>query len=235
MIDLRGFNRSQYAAFYEDELPLMFITHRTEKYTEEEQTKMALKGGCTWIQLRMKENLNLETAKKIVKMVGFSNRVCIDDDLEIAIKSGAFTVHLGKNDMPVSEAWRIIFERYYDDLFLVGATANTFEDIVEANRQGASYVGLGPYRFTETKKNLSPILGLEGYERIMKQCREAGLKIPIFAIGGIRYEDIDPLMETGITGIAVSSAITQAPDPVKEMKRFCSRIKYYVKQRGHFD
>lgn len=117
-------------------------------------------------------------------MVGFSNRVCIDDDLEIAIKSGAFTVHLGKNDMPVSEAWRIIFERYYDDLFLVGATANTFEDIVEANRQGASYVGLGPYRFTETKKNLSPILGLEGYERIMEQCREAGLKIPIFAIGG---------------------------------------------------
>ena len=144
MIDLRGFNRSQYAAFYEDELPLMFITHLTAKYTEEEQTKMALKGGCTWIQLRMKENLNLETAKRIVKMVGFSNRVCIDDDLEIAIKSGAFTVHLGKNDMPVSEAWRIIFERYYDDLFLVGATANTFEDIVEANRQGASYVGLGP-------------------------------------------------------------------------------------------
>jgi len=57
----------------------------------------------------------------------------------------------------------------------------------------------------------------------MEQCREAGLKIPIFAIGGIRYEDIDPLMETGITGIAVSSAITQAPDPVKEMKRQTKR------------
>ena len=107
---------------------------------------------------------------------------------------------------------------------------NTFEDIVEADRQGASYIGLGPYRFTETKKNLSPILGLEGYKRIMEQCREAGLKIPIFAIGGIRYEDIAPLMSTGITGIAVSSAITQAPDPVKEMERFCLIIKKYSKQ-----
>lgn len=222
---------SQYVCFEEgDGLPLMFITHRTEKYTEEDQVRMAIQGGCDWIQIRMKEDLTLEAAKKLVRLAGLSCRVCIDDDLEIAIQSGAFTVHLGKNDMPVSEAWKIIYQRGYDDLFVVGATANTFEDIVEANRQGASYVGLGPYRFTETKKNLSPILGLEGYERIMDQCREAGLEIPVFAIGGIRYEDIAPLMSTGITGIAVSSAITSAANPVKEMERFCSKIKKYMKK-----
>lgn len=221
----------RYAIFGEDNgLPLMFITHPTEKYTEEDQIRMALQGGCNWIQIRMKDNLTLEAATQLVRLAGPSCMVCIDDDLEIAIQSGASSVHLGKKDMPVKEAWDIICERGYDDIFLVGATANTFEDIVEADKQGASYVGLGPYRFTETKKNLSPILGLEGYERIMEQCREAGLKIPVFAIGGIRYEDIDPLMSTGITGIAVSSAITGADDPVKEMKRFCSKIKKYMKK-----
>ncbi|MCD8269504.1 MAG: thiamine phosphate synthase [Parabacteroides sp.] len=224
-------NRSQYACFEgDDSAPIMFITHPSERYTEEQQVLMAQEGGCTWIQIRMKENLTLEAATKLVRLVEFSNRACIDDDLEIAIKSGAFTVHLGKNDMPVDEAWKIIFQRGYDDLFLVGATANTFEDIVDADRRGASYIGLGPYRFTETKKNLSPILGLEGYERIMGQCREAGLKIPVIAIGGIRYEDIGPLMNTGIAGIAVSSAITQAPDPVKEMKRFCAKLLQYTKK-----
>ena len=222
---------SRYACFTEENtLPLMFITHRTEKYTEEDQVKIALEGGCNWIQIRMKDNLTLEAAEKLVHLAGSSCRVCIDDNLEIAIKSKALTVHLGKKEMPVSDAWKIIRQQGYGDLFLVGATANTFEDIVEADRQGASYIGLGPYRFTETKKNLSPILGLEGYKRIMEQCREAGLKIPIFAIGGIRYEDIAPLMSTGITGIAVSSAITQAPDPVKEMERFCLIIKKYSKQ-----
>ena len=113
--------------------------------------------------------------------------------------------------MPVSEAWRRIIEKGQEELFLVGATANTFEDILKADREGASYIGLGPYRYTETKKNLSPILGLEGYRKIIGQCREAGLEIPIFAIGGIEFEDIAPLMETGIEGIAVSGERSSTP------------------------
>lgn len=223
---------NKYAYFDEEDGPLMFITNHNDKYTEEQQIRMAMDGGCTWIQLRMKERLTLDVASELRRMALFKDmdtRICIDDDLEIAIRSGANTVHLGKNDMSVSEAWKIINQRGRDDLFLVGATANTFEDIVEADRQGASYIGLGPYRFTETKKNLSPILGVEGYERIMEQCRYAGIKIPVFAIGGIQYEDIGPLMNTGITGIAVSSAITQAKDPMNEIKRFKAKIAKYRK------
>lgn len=223
----------QYAYFDEEEGPLMFITNHNGKYTEEQQICMAMDGGCDWIQLRMKERLTLDVAKKLVKMALLKNmntRICINDDLEIAIQSEANTVHLGKNDMSVSDAWRIIYQCSLGDDFLVGATANTFEDIVEADRQGASYIGLGPYRFTETKKNLSPILGVEGYERIMDQCRDAGIEIPVFAIGGIQYEDIGPLMTTGITGIAVSSAITQAKDPVNEIKRFRAKISKYRKK-----
>ena len=177
--------RGRYACFTGTNR-LMFITHRTDKYTELDEVKMVTKGGCTWVQLRMKENLNLEVAKAVAH----------------------FT----------------IIEKGKEDLFLVGATANTFEDILKADREGASYIGLGPYRYTETKKNLSPVLGLEGYRKIMEQCREAGLEIPIFAIGGIEFEDIAPLMETGIEGIAVSGAIINAEDPVEETRRFIREI-----------
>lgn len=69
---------------------------------------------------------------------------CLDDDLEMAFKAGIHCVHLGKNDIPVSEAWHRIIEKGKEDLFLVGATANTFEDILKADREGASYIGLGP-------------------------------------------------------------------------------------------
>ena len=179
--------RGRYACFTGTNR-LMFITHRTNKYTELDEVKMVTKGGCTWVQLRMKENLNLEVAKAIAHFTLFDCDTdcacCLDDDLEMAFKAGIHCVHLGKNDIPVSEAWHRIIEKGKEDLFLVGATANTFEDILKADREGASYIGLGPYRYTETKKNLSPVLGLEGYRKIMEQCREAGLEIPIFAIGG---------------------------------------------------
>ena len=74
---------------------------------------------------------------------------------------------------------------------------------------------------------MSPILGLEGYRKIIAQCKEAGIDIPIFAIGGITLEDVGPLMETGITGIAVSGAIINAPDPVEETRRFIEEINKY--------
>lgn len=207
---------------------LMLITQRTEKYTELDEVKMAIRGGCNWIQLRMKENLNLEVAKAVGRVAlldgGMDCVCCLNDNLEMAFKAGIHAVHLGKNDMPVEEAWKRIIEKGKGDLFQVGATANTFEDILEADARGATYVGLGPYRFTETKKQLSPILGLEGYRKIMKQCEDAGVRIPIIAIGGIRLEDVDALMDTGIAGIAVSGAIVNAPDPVKETRRFIQEI-----------
>ena len=210
---------------------LMFITHRTEKYTELDQTRMVLKGGCSWIQLRMKDSLNLETAKAIRQFVyehnPTKNVLCIDDNLQVALDCHAHAVHLGKNDMPVSMAWEMVREYRMLGTFIVGATANTFEDIKRAVAENASYIGLGPFRFTRTKKNLSPVLGFEGYRKIVQQCREAHYNIPIFAIGGICIEDVASLMETGITGIAVSSAITSAEDPVQETRRFLEEINKY--------
>ena len=96
---------------------------------------------------------------------------------------------------------------------LIGATANTADDVRAAVRAGADYIGWGPFRFTTTKARLSPILGLEGYERVVGECRRDGFVPPIVAIGGITPDDIDPLMATGIAGIALSGAILSAPDP----------------------
>ncbi|MDR1739387.1 MAG: thiamine phosphate synthase, partial [Bacteroidales bacterium] len=108
---------------------------------------------------------------------------------------------------------------------ITGGTANTFSDIEKHYADGANYVGVGPFRFTETKKNLSPVLGLQGYEDIVLQCNKAGIDIPIFAIGGIRIEDIPTLMRTGIYGIAISSLILDSNNPVETAKNLVNLVR----------
>ena len=109
--------------------------------------------------------------------------------------------------MPVDEARRLLGPD-----FIIGGTANTFEDIERLYRQGANYIGCGPFRYTTTKKNISAILGIEGNGGV-------GIKLPMVAIGGILYDDIPEIMQTGVTGIAVSGAVLNAENPVEEMKR----------------
>lgn len=210
---------------------LMFITHRTADHTEAEEIKMVLDGGCQWVQLRMKDDMNIFTAREISGLISVHETkctYCINDNIQIALRCGATAVHLGKEDCTVADAWKKADELLSpNENFYIGATANTFEDICRAVGQGASYIGLGPFRHTETKKKLSPVLGLEGYRKIVNQCKEAGFNIPIFAIGGICLEDVAELMQTGITGIAVSGAIIHAADPVEETRRFINEINKY--------
>ncbi|WP_308262191.1 thiamine phosphate synthase, partial [Prevotella sp.] len=103
-------------------------------------------------------------------------------------------------------------------------TANTFEDVERLWRQGANYIGCGPYRFTTTKKNLSPVLGLDGYRHIISKMKAHDINLPVVAIGGILQPDIKDVMATGVSGIAVSGAILNAENPVKEMKRFIDSL-----------
>lgn len=208
----------------------MFVTHPTPRYDELEEIRQVLEGGCTWVQLRMKGTLDLATARSAAALcASYSPErvLCIDDDPAIALASGAQAVHLGKNDKPVAEAWQEIGEKRKKEGFLIGATANTLQDMRRAAAAGASYIGLGPYRFTETKKNLSPVLGAEGYRKLITAAREAGIGLPVFAIGGIRLEDVALLMEAGVDGVAVSGAIAGAPDPAEATRRFLEEINNY--------
>jgi thiamine-phosphate pyrophosphorylase len=144
----------------------------------------------------------------------------IDDRVELVKEIGADGVHLGKNDMPINEARKVLGES-----FIIGGTANTFEDVKAHYEASANYIGCGPFRFTTTKKNLSPVLGLDGYRNIINQMRDADIHLPIIAIGGITAEDIPAIIQTGINGIALSSTILRAANPIEEMKRIINITK----------
>ncbi len=202
---------------------LQFITHYTEKYSYLDSARMALEGGCRWIQLRMKDAGKeeiLPIATEIRKLCNDCGAIfIIDDHVELVRQLGADGVHLGKNDMPVDEARKILGPD-----IIIGGTANTIEDIIRLHKQGADYIGCGPFRFTTTKKNLSPILGLDGYKSIVLKMKELGITLPIVAIGGITVEDIPAVMGTGVSGIALSGAILGAPDPVEMTARIIETI-----------
>lgn len=197
---------------------LQFITHHTDRYSYLDSARIALDGGCRWVQLRMKgadESLLEQTAITMQRMCReYGATFIIDDNVALAKRVGADGVHLGKNDMPIAEAREIL-----GDSFIIGGTVNTFEDVLH-HLQGATpdYFGCGPYRYTSTKANLAPILGIEGYRGVIQQMRNNDIEIPIVAIGGIRKEDIPQLLECGVGGIALSGSILMADNPVKEMK-----------------
>lgn len=197
---------------------IQFISHFNDKYSYLDSIRLALEGGCRWVQLRMKD----ATEEEFIRNAQEARKLCdryqatfiIDDHVELVRECHADGVHLGKNDMPIAEARRILG----DDL-IIGGTANTFEDVLSHYRSSANYIGCGPFRFTTTKKGLSPILGLEGYQDIVTKMKSQGIDIPIVAIGGITFADIPSIMQTGVNGIALSGTVLNAPDPVQEMKR----------------
>ena len=203
---------------------LQFISHHTEQYSYLDSIAIAIEGGCKWVQLRMKGATTEEmkpivlTAQQMCRKAGAT--FIVDGSVELVAAIKADGVHLGKNDMPIAQARALLGKD-----FIIGGTANTPEDVRSHWMAGADYVGCGPYRFTTTKTGLSPILGIDGYKRIMaslgslpardKQTRP----FPIVAIGGIRADDIPEILATGVDGIALSSAVLTAPDPVAEMRR----------------
>lgn len=194
---------------------LQFITHYTEQYTYAESARMALEGGCRWIQLRMKNASREEWLQTGAEVEALCRRYgatfIIDDHVDIVKILNADGVHLGKNDMPIDEARRILGPGH-----IIGGTANTIEDVEMHARRGADYIGCGPYRFTTTKERLAPVLGTEGYRMIMAGMKSRGLRLPVVAIGGITRNDIPQLLQTGIDGIALSGTILRATDPVEE-------------------
>ena len=169
----------------------------------------ALDNGCEWIQMRFKNQnalavFNLAEAVKIVCKEYLATFI-INDNVHLAKQLDLDGVHLGLSDMSVEEAKLILGKTK-----IIGGTANTFKDVLQRTTENCDYIGLGPFQFTTTKQNLSPILGVEGYRSIIKQMKIKNIQIPIYAIGGITLENVEDLMETGIHGIAVSGLITHS-------------------------
>ncbi len=187
--------------------------------TTPEQAEQACSAGADWIQLRLK-NKSYEDWKVIALETqtvcrSYQARLIMNDNVHLAGEIGSDGLHLGKEDMPVLEARKLLGNE-----IIIGGTANTLEDILMHHQSGASYIGLGPFRFTTTKEKLSPVLGLAGYTSLMTALQQQSVTIPVIAIGGITIEDVPDLLKTGIHGIAVSSAITLAPDPAAQTRLF---------------
>lgn len=190
---------------------IQFITDAKDSDSLLEQVQEIADSKINWLQFRMKNESferKLFLGKKVKEICQKTNtKLIINDDVILAKELNADGVHLGLSDMNPIEARKILGKD-----IIIGATCNTIDHIKERALQEVDYIGLGPFRFTNTKKNLSPILGLEGYEAIIDKMNLSNIHIPIIAIGGIRTEDIKSLKETGIHGIAISSLLTKEID-----------------------
>ena len=203
---------------------LLFITQQTEEYSHKSSAALALKHGCRQIQLRNKEekdSLKAEITARWIKLYCdyYNADLYINDDVELCQIIGAKGVHLGKDDMSPIKARSILGKD-----FVIGGTANTFDDILRLHDSGVDYIGLGPFRFTSTKVNLSPVLGIEGYESIINLCLERDINTPIIAVGGITLKDIEKILNVGVAGVAMSSAILNAKNHKREIAKIIKTI-----------
>jgi len=183
----------------------------------------ALDAGCDWIQMRfknqtMQDTFTLAEAVKFLCEEYLANFI-VNDNLYLAQQVAADGVHLGLLDMKINEARAIL-----GNTKIIGGTANTYKDIENHVKNGCDYIGLGPFRFTDTKEKLSPILGLSGYYEILQKLKSNKIEIPIYAIGGITLKDINPLMETGIHGIAISGMITKSDKQKKLIQQLNEKL-----------
>lgn len=208
-----------------------FITNQWSPISIEQQVEKACRGGCGWIQLRLKDQDESKWPEVLTNVraicQAYGAFLIINDHVEMALKSHADGVHVGKEDMCPDKARQILVEHS-----IVGGTANTLEDIRALHRKGIDYIGLGPFRQTDTKQKLSPVLGIEGYKRIIHQMKRENIALPVIAIGGIEVGDIPRIMQTGVHGIALSSAIAHHKDPeaiARQIHTFITQEVYHAK------
>ena len=193
------------------------------KQTLPEQIEDALKGGATIVQLREKK-LDVDNfVEEAIQVRELCHRyhvpLIINDNVDVAIKSGADGVHVGIEDAPVSE----IRKRVSAD-FIIGATCKTVEQAKIAEAAGADYMGVGAVFPSPTKTNAVRITN--------EQLREivSSVSIPAVAIGGISYDNVCEMKSSSVSGVAVVSAIFGAEDIEKATALLKERVKTVVEE-----
>jgi len=203
---------------------LHYITQNLESATHAQLSEEACLAGADWIQLRVKNRSAEEWKRIALETLAVCKKhhakLIINDNVLLAKEIGAHGVHLGKEDMSTDEARKILGRE-----FIIGGTANTFEDIKTHAAAKVNYVGLGPLRFTSTKEKLSPVLGIEGYKKILTQCKHQNILLPIIAIGGITETDVEEILNCGLYGVAVSGAITNSKNKHLKISNFKTALK----------
>ncbi|NMM47729.1 thiamine phosphate synthase [Marinigracilibium pacificum] len=179
-----------------------------------ENIRKACAEGIELVQLRLKnyDETTILNVARIAREItsSYQTKLIINDYFKVAATIKADGVHLGKTDTCPD-----IAREYLEDWQIIGGTANTLDDCNSLINKKINYIGLGPFQFTTTKDNLSPVLGSQGYRVI---CQSLNSPIPIIAIGGITLNDVPSILETGVYGIAVSGEITKNFNNVSKLR-----------------
>lgn len=190
---------------------LHYISQGRSTKEQLENIQQACSSGVELVQLRIK-NASDKTILKLAQeareiTAHFQTRLILNDHYKIAKEVKADGVHLGKTDSCPIEARKYIYTWQ-----IIGGTANTLDDCQALSTKQVDYISLGPFRHTETKDNLPQVLGLAGFEAITTVLQT---ETPILGVGGITTNDVTDILETGISGIAVSGAITRDFNRIK--------------------
>lgn len=203
---------------------LHYLTQDLPNRSHAEQTQIACEAGANWIQYRCLSKTDEEMIPEIHHVAAICDdwgaTLILTDHYHLLDKVDAQGVHM--EDMQADFA--AIREVITDEKTL-GASANSFEDIQRIALSGVvDYAGCGPYALTQTKPNNYPLLGIEGYREIIRKMANSKINLPLLAVGGIKIEDIDKLMQTGIHGIAVSAAVNLADEPAVALREIYKMI-----------
>ena len=192
------------------------------RQTLPEQVEAALKGGATCVQLREKEldgAAFLEEAKVLAALCRrYGVPLIINDNVEVALASGADGVHVGQDDLTVEQVRRLAGDR-----LIVGVSAHSVEQALAAQAGGADYLGVGAVFATATKSDAHVL----PRETLAEICR--AVDIPVVAIGGIGEDNLLQLAGTGVDGAALVSAIFSAPDVEGQCRKLRALSERMVK------
>lgn len=209
---------------------LHYITQGDSPKQILENVQKACTSGTELVQLRYKnvsEKKFLKLAEEVIKITShFQTRLIINDHYKVAKTIKADGVHLGPSDVSPTIARKHLYTWQS-----IGGTANTLQDCEALIAQDVDYISLGPFRFTDTKSELGPILGLEGYTAIMD---ELNTTTPVVGVGGINTADIEAILKTGISGVAVSTEITKNFDSIKTFNQLL-KASVIAEQRHTFE
>jgi thiamine-phosphate pyrophosphorylase len=197
-----------------------YLTQDMPTRSHPEQAETACRNGANWIQYRCLTKPDDELIDEINEIAvicdDWGATLVITNHYELLDRVDAQGVHIEDFDADL-----IAIRRYIGDDKTLGASATNIDKLLQVqDTHVVDYCGYGPFAHTDTKPNNKPLLGFEGYRILQKY----PVDIPVIAVGGIQLSDVEPLLETGIYGIAVSGAINLAIDPGAALKEFYRKI-----------
>jgi thiamine-phosphate pyrophosphorylase len=197
-----------------------YLTQDLPHRSHAEQTEIACQAGANWIQYRCLTKADDELIDEINEIAvicdDWGATLILTNHYELLDRVDAQGVHIEDFDADL-----IAIRKYISDEKTLGASATNIERLVQVQNTGVvDYCGYGPFAHTETKPNDYPLLGFQGYRELQKRL----IEIPVIAVGGIQLNDVEPLLATGVYGIAVSGAINLSTDPGQALKEFYRKI-----------